>query len=147
MNIFCASEGAVPIRATEGEAAIRHEVGCESQITSHAHGRLYRVVGNDPNNHNRIMAARPQPCFQIGPDEGAVGTLDNNALTREWRYLRLELVSWLARTIMGIRLRRVMPDMPDRPPSGAPVGEQSRDIRLGGRIISLAPTWMIDRLL
>ena len=34
MNIFGASERAVPIGATKGKAAVRHEVGCESQITS-----------------------------------------------------------------------------------------------------------------
>src|SRR5262249_37711416 len=93
MNLFGASERAVPIRATKGKAAVRDEIRCKAEITSHTHGRFDRVVSDDAGNYDCITVVIPQPSIQISPDKSTVRPLDDDRFTRDWRKLRLEFVS------------------------------------------------------
>ena len=84
VNLLGASQSAGKVRAGEREAGVFGQISLKSQISRHADGGLHRVIGDDANYHDGIMAARSQLCLQIGPDEGAVGALDNDRLAGKW---------------------------------------------------------------
>lgn len=85
--------------------------------------------------------------FQIGADKRTVRLLRNDRLSPYGRGLRLEFMPGLAWAVVRRGICGIMPDVPDRPPLGAPTGEEPTDLALRIGVISLAPTGMINRAL
>lgn len=86
-----------------------------------------------------MEAIGAQPLFQIGTDKRTVRLLRNDRFSRDGRGLRLEFMPGLARAVARRGIGGVMPDVPDRPPLGAPMGEEPTDLALGIGVISRAP--------
>lgn len=86
-----------------------------------------------------MEAIGAQPLFQIGADKRTVRLLRNDRFSRYGGGLGLGFMPGLTRPVVRRGMGGVMPDVPDRPPLGAPIGEEPTDLALRIGVISLAP--------
>jgi hypothetical protein len=126
-----------PIFSVKGEAGVFYEEGFEPEVSSHAHRGF----------HDESVPPRgPELNLEVCADESAIRPLGDHVAGPRLD-LRFEIVARLAGALLGSRFGRVMTNVIDGAPGGPPRIEQGSDISFRIRIVAIAPTRVIDRLL
>jgi hypothetical protein len=129
-----------PVFPPERKAGVFDEKRFEPQIPRHANRSLNRIIGNHPADHYHVPLRCSQTRLQIGANECAVRSLNDDGLPSQRRALRLELVPDLTRLIVRFRLRRIVAHMVNRSPRTPPRLKQRGNVPLRIRVIPLTPT-------
>lgn len=93
MHLLGAAQGGADVALLEGKAGVGHDRGRKAQVAGAARAGLDRVVGADAGDHEIADAARVQPAFQPGVDEGIGYVLLDRVLVRQARSRRAMLSS------------------------------------------------------
>ena len=150
MYLLGRSHASRPIGTRVRKTGILHQVGFEPEIPCHANGGLHRIVGDHARHYQHVVSRAPQRFLESGPDERAVGVLDDYRLTGERLGFRFELVPLLARPVGGARRQRIVADMVDRKAATAPRIQELGDVPFGLRMVAravLCPGRVVDRFL
>ncbi len=147
MNILRQMQSPSQSPPVKRESSIANHKHLKSQIPSHANRSLHGVIRNHTHNHNLLMRTLPQHRLQFRPDKRTVRMLGHHGLARHRQRALFEIAPRLPRPVLRLRLARMMLHMYHPALRLPPHLQQPGNVFLGLRIITAAPTGVIDRLL
>jgi hypothetical protein len=105
------------------------------------------VVGGDPDYYECLDSIGAQMRLKVGPDEGTVDMFTEDGFAGYRLRLDLEGVAWRVFAKWGLRFKRQMLDVNDRPAGGAPSREQIGDPLFCVGIVPRFPARIVKALL
>ena len=139
--------GSVRAAALKGRGRIFDHGDGETKISRHPRRTGHAVVGGDPDNDECLDVMGAQMRLEAGPDEGTVDMLLKDRFAGHGQRLDLEGVTRRVFAKWGLRFKRQMLHVDDRPSGGAPGREQIGDPLFRVGIVPRSPTRIVKTLL
>jgi len=115
--------------AIEGPGRVAHQASIESEIAGHAGRRLDAMICCRATDYERLDIGGTQLLFQVGADEGAVHSFDDNGLAFDLARFILDRIAGAVRKERRARAGTFMADVKDRHAAASKRREQFNDAR------------------